>query len=142
MEREIYFIKTGFKQMPKMNLKKIRDRLWKACPFCVYCGMITILPQNIVKGRDKFGKLRYYPDNMTTIDHLRSRYDPKRQIHDRNERRYILSCLKCNNERGKEETKKIKIKKLWKLSKRYPQNKGNEMVAFLNQPRISSKGKG
>jgi len=115
------------------SLKIIRDRLWKVDPHCRQCGVLTILPQDIVKGRDRFGKLRHYPDNMATIDHLRSRYDLKRRIHDRNERRYILLCIKCNNKREKEETSKLKIEKLWELSKRYPRNRGNEMITFLDE---------
>jgi len=113
------------------SLKCIRDRLWKVNPCCRYCGILTILPQDIIKGRDSFGKLRHYPNNMATIDHLRSRYDPKRQIHNRNEKRYILSCVQCNNKREKKETDNIKIEKLWELSKRYPQNRGSEGQADL-----------
>ena len=102
------------------SLKAVRDRLWKKNPHCRYCGVVTILPQHVIKGRDGLHRLRHFPDNMATIDHLRSRLDPERGNHIPSERRYILSCNKCNNKRGKKEVSELDLEKLWKQSKRFP----------------------
>lgn len=102
------------------SLREVRERLWKKDPHCRYCGVITVLPSSPLLKRGKDGKLRHYPDNMATIDHLRSRLDPERQNHYPSERRYILACWKCNNERSKKENSKLRIEELWKRSGRMP----------------------
>lgn len=45
---------------------------------------------------------------MATIDHLISRYDPRRWLHTAtNEQRKVLACFECNQKRQKEETAQL-----------------------------------
>ena len=45
---------------------------------------------------------------MATVDHLISRYDPRRWLHTRNnEQRKVLACFECNQRRQVEETKML-----------------------------------
>lgn len=77
---------------------KRRKRLFKENPFCVYCGIKTILLPN--KGRR--GK-KWQPNNLATIEHIYTRFDPRRRTPNvNNERRHVLACYKCNHEKGQE----------------------------------------
>ncbi len=95
------------------QLKRRRERLFKKHPFCYWCNCELI--ESTKKNRRKH--------NVATIDHLRSRLDPSRQIpnYDSNIRT-VLSCRRCNNERAKEEVSKLTKKDLWERAKRYPKN--------------------
>ncbi len=117
--------------MPK-SLKEIRERLWYKNPHCVYCGVLTVLPSSPLLHRSKTGVLHKIPPNLATIDHLRSRLDPKRRIHKKKEKRYVLACATCNNLRAKDEVSKTKIERLWELSKRYPFHKRVQEVREQN----------
>ena len=45
---------------------------------------------------------------MATVDHLISRYDPRRWLHTAtNEQRKVLACFECNQRRQKEETAQL-----------------------------------
>ena len=79
---------------------KRREKLFKENPHCYYCNVLTIFdrPTKHNKGRG------WQPDNLATIEHLYSRFDPRRKIpNTNNERRHVLACYKCNHERGKAE---------------------------------------
>lgn len=88
------------RQMSKANGKQLR-RFWDENPNCHWCGVLTIImPQHL----KKHGPV---PDNAATIDHLFSRLDPRRfRSHMTMERRHVLACRKCNNQRGAEDQQK------------------------------------
>ena len=93
------------------RLGRRRDRLFKIHPYCYWCGckLLKCCKQN-----------RKKPD-VATIDHLRSKLDPSRQIIDNSQNpRTVLSCNKCNQERAKKEVSKLTKKDLWERAKRYP----------------------
>lgn len=96
------------------QLKRRRLKLWKENPHCSFCGVLTILPEDVsrkTKAPD--------PDNMATIEHVYSRLNPHRNIKDKEERRRaqkeefgqrrILSCRKCNLERSEKEQSELSI---------------------------------
>ena len=77
------------------RIKRQRRRLYEQNPYCHWCQRKLQLIEK------PGGKL---PDDAATIDHLRSRYDPLRQVPaTRNECRRVLACFRCNFERGRKE---------------------------------------
>lgn len=73
------------------NNRSELERLWRATPFCHWCGTKTQLMQ--VNG----GK---QPANSATRDHVISRNNPKSRGH---RGQPVLSCLACNRQRAKDE---------------------------------------
>lgn len=92
----------------KGRIKHRRNNLYKKNPNCHWCGVLTILPEKLK------GKGRYNIPIMATVDHIYSRNHPLRNTPQLNpyEERTVLSCLKCNNERGE-----IKIEIYEKIKK-------------------------
>ena len=82
------------------SIKRRRNNLWnQEGGKCFWCGCETTLPPDGQMSRIT----RNIPDNEATIDHLRTRFDENRQEPGNGqETRTVLSCRKCNNERGKE----------------------------------------
>lgn len=78
------------------NIRKRREKLWdEKQGKCYWCGVDTILPP---RGATRIE----HHDNLATLDHLRSRLKPDRQIpNNTNEERTVLSCWLCNNLRGR-----------------------------------------
>lgn len=77
-------------------------KLFAAKPHCHWCGRLTVLLPEVPQIRGKI------PWNAATIDHLRSRYDPKRQEPvTAGEIRLVLACWRCNNERCQQEQNQI-----------------------------------
>jgi hypothetical protein len=77
---------------------KLRKKLWHANPHCENCGTLTVLPEHI-EGERISGMPINIPDNMATIQHKYSRNHPLRHTkNDRNERRRLLWCHKCNRD--------------------------------------------
>lgn len=89
------------------SLRRRRVNLWnKENGKCFWCGCDTILPPQGISSRTK----REIPDNEATIDHLRTRFDENRQEPGNGqETRTVLSCRKCNNDRGKEREMQVPI---------------------------------
>ena len=90
--------------MPKgrKGQSKRREGLFKEHPFCYWCNckLVRCCKQNRKK------------PNVATIDHLRSKLDPSRQMIDYSQNpRTVLSCSKCNQERAKEEVSKLTKKR-------------------------------
>jgi hypothetical protein len=75
-----------------------RAALWREqAGHCWWCWRETVLVEPAPKG----GRL---PPNAATVDHLRSRLDPARQIPPANgERRLVMACHACNTARGSKE---------------------------------------
>ncbi len=80
------------------RLAKQRIKLWNENPNCYYCGCLTVLVTDRNGGKAL--------DNEATIEHLYSRINPLRYTPNLNhEKRRVLSCYKCNNNKSKEEQK-------------------------------------
>lgn len=89
--------------LSKQKIKR-RDRLWRENPNCFYCGRVTQKP-------NPFGG--YNPPNACTLEHLYSRYNPKRySLAKPNEERTVISCRACNEKMGREETLQQPIEEL------------------------------
>ena len=75
--------------------RRRKKDLWNRCPYCFWCGRLTILTEYD-------GKI---PKDAATVDHLRSRNIPNRA--EQPEKWQIgitvLACSRCNNLRGKHE---------------------------------------
>ncbi len=82
----------------KNGWSKKRVILWhEQGGLCHWCRGPMILVEPSAKGR--------LPPNACTIDHLRSRLDPTRQIPPRDqERRLVAACHRCNTTRGSKES--------------------------------------
>ena len=76
------------------NIREQRLKLYfEADGKCHYCGIKTIFPR---------GNILNNVPNVATIDHLNSRFDPKRYTPCTNgERRRVLSCYRCNQIRAR-----------------------------------------
>lgn len=84
--------------------KASRDIKFAEHPFCHWCGVKLIHPRDVTT--------KTHPDNMATLDHLRSKFDPKRPNRKPGEQRWFLSCKKCNMERGRADEKAQPIEEL------------------------------
>lgn len=85
------------------------QRLWKSDRRCFWCKRPTvILPPD--------GRRKVVPDDMATIDHLNSKYSEHRgkTIGPAT----VLSCYRCNFERGRKETLERPIEELRRRSQR------------------------
>ena len=91
-----------------------KERLWLKNPYCHWCGCLTVLlpPES---------KRKYFPSNMATIDHVRSRLHPaRREPVYGEERRHVLACRQCNQRRCDEEQKQLSIEELRRRSQLSP----------------------
>jgi len=76
--------------------RKLKLRLWQENPHCFYCKKKTILSVDL-KGKQK--------SLMATIEHRVSRFSPYRWRKKlKGEKRKVLACYECNQERAKKET--------------------------------------
>lgn len=79
-----------------MSNRKYKIQLWEKDPHCHYCGKPTVLT-NIPGG--------IIPPNAATVEHLLSRYNPKRWTRRKpGEVRKVLSCWECNQAQSHKET--------------------------------------
>ena len=84
--------------------RKRRTAMWNENPYCCYCGCLTVLPETLSEEYIVDGKpIQPFPDNTATTEHKYSRLNPLR----RNIGVLLLSCYKCNQERGKSEFEKL-----------------------------------
>ena len=103
------------------RLIRQRRRMRLEDPHCRLCGVLTILPEDVAKqlGRP-LRKLGKFPDNMATIDHLRSRYHSCRVEPCCNgEVRRRLLCSKCNTALGLLQENEITLIKAAKYLEHY-----------------------
>ena len=80
------------------QLRRQRVKWWHENPYCFYCGRLTRLPT-----RDWPAPREFQPDDMATIDHLRSKFHPQRHEPGGTTIRRVLACLRCNMDRAREE---------------------------------------
>ncbi len=96
------------------TLRRRRDNLFKQHPYCCWCKCKLLHPKFVKKGDTQ-------PDNMATIDHLRNRLDSDRkEPNTESQSRTVLSCKKCNQDRGDESVKSLTKEQLWSRSGSYP----------------------
>lgn len=87
-------------QVGRSDRGRQRRYLWSKNPNCHWCGQPTVLTYD--------GGVQ--PENLATIDHLRSRLHPSRREDAKpQERRRVLACWKCNHERGKAENDALSL---------------------------------
>jgi hypothetical protein len=84
---------VGDKEVKK-RVRVRRDELRAADPRCHWCGVVTTPPRSGVAEA-----------TMATLDHLIPKTHPRRRLRtaDRTLKRTVLSCFRCNNERGKKQ---------------------------------------
>src|SRR5581483_5269956 len=114
--------------------RRRRDHLWRAQSGLCHWWQKPMLHWNDLRAdpgkvakhglrRDSKGneKLKVMPTTLATIDHLRDRYHPERQVAPVNrEQRWVLACWQCNTDRGNQRTKERPIEELWERSKSRP----------------------
>lgn len=94
-------------------LKLLRYKLWVKNPHCVYCGVETVMPLDIIEmGLDS-------APNMATIDHEYSKLNPLRYSA---QQKYYLCCNLCNGYRAQLEESKLSIEELRIRSRRGHRN--------------------
>lgn len=94
----------------RISTRIIKEVLWKANPNCRFCGVRTV----ILKQNGKSSPA--YDPKMATIEHLYSRYNPKRSV-GFNRNKVTLACAKCNNDRQKKEADSLGIEEIRRRSK-------------------------
>lgn len=85
---------------------KQREHLLKKYPYCHWCE-IRLVSVRVI------GKNKHYPANMATIDHLDPRGSPQRGQYPPGQRRRVLACLSCNNNRDRKRVAEIPIQSRW-----------------------------
>lgn len=80
-----------------------RKNLYAVSPYCCYCGILTIL-------LDRYPNNKGFDLNVATIEHIYSRLDPlrKKTYHLPINKRLKIACLKCNQQKNKEDNLKFK----------------------------------
>lgn len=102
-------IEDNFKQYREHNrkilLRDLRIRLMEQHPFCYWCKQQVYEHPDTKRNLNKGER---YPDNMATIDHLYSRFNPEKryQVYKDHEDK-VLACYACNTKRSEEEVKKL-----------------------------------
>ena len=88
--------------MPKKTReqkKRIRVKnLWTESPYCRRCNCLTVL-----KG-DNVNQI-----NLATLEHIYSRFHPKRKVITPGEQRTTLLCWQCNQDKAQEDLKEFHI---------------------------------
>lgn len=104
-----------------MSLRTLKLKLFEDNPHCFHCGKPTILT-NITSGK--------LPPNAATIDHIISRYNPNRWVKKKQgQRRKVLACFKCNQERSMQETLCLSRAEILKRSQGFSLSpKGNPVI--------------
>ena len=106
----------------KPNQLRRRAALFAENLFCPDCGVEMILPDDIPRvteqhERGQMGNLKYFPDNLCTMEHPVTKLEPDK----RRASREMLSllCKKCNGLRGRETELRVGIDELHTRSKHH-----------------------
>lgn len=90
---------------------------WQQAGLCWWCREETVLLK-----MKPFARL---PANTATLEHLYSRWHPLRQTKPApGERRVVMACHRCNNDRGRHEQLSRPIELRHQESNRFPENQG------------------
>lgn len=91
---------------------------WQQGGLCWWCHKPTVL----MKTMKPYGRL---PANAATLDHLYSKWNPLRKTKPQHgERRLVMACHACNNNRGRDEQLSRPIELRQQESNRFPENEG------------------
>lgn len=97
------------------RLRRQRERLFKRQKgLCVWCGkpmQLLLFPHRMKKPP---------PPNACTIEHLESRWHPKRGTVGWGSNRLVAACWKCNNDRDKAEVAAIPKELIAKAARGMP----------------------
>jgi len=107
--------------MGRTSYSKQKIKLHKLNPNCAYCGIETILPEDVPNADFHKGimRIKIVPPNMATIEHIYSKLDPRRKEPNlTNEARWILVCTLCNGYKAQLEQDRLSREELWKRSGR------------------------
>ncbi len=97
-----------------MSNRTEKVKMWNDNPHCFWCKCLTQLTNN------SDGKV---PHNAATIDHLYSRYDPRRWVKRKpGQIKKVLSCHTCNQHRGYQETKRLSKEEILRRSQGFSLN--------------------
>lgn len=105
------------------RIKNQRKKLYEENPYCPFCEVKMILPEDVgfeeIRHTDGTitHNLKYVPDNLCTIEHLYTKFDPNRTTKNTsNEKRRIICCRKCNMARGRQAELQVGIEELRRRS--------------------------
>ena len=85
--------------------RKRKLKLWRENPYCYWCGTDVIVHEH--------NQHESLQNDTATLEHLRSRLTSDRlEENDGITERTVLSCYKCNYERGVQEEKDLGIDEL------------------------------
>lgn len=113
-------------------LKRRRIKLWNESPACRWCGVETILPEELARRYGDANKAPYeVAQRMATIEHVHSRLSGRYQTHGREET-LTLFCRKCNNERGAQEMRSLPIEEVRARCGQYPLAFWFSFIGLLN----------
>jgi len=94
------------------RMRKRKLKLFSRSPFCHWCGIETIVWKPKRHAR--------IPDNAATVDHLYTRFDWMKGKTEPGVEATVLSCNKCNFERGAARQLTEGIYELRRRSGRFP----------------------
>lgn len=104
--------------------KKRRDRLFKECSYCYWCGVLLSHPSEYlitIEGDPKnLKRIRHAKYHMATLDHLDPKHDPHRGKHGGSVPRTVLACTECNNYRNMLFLKSLPKEILWAIGNSPP----------------------
>jgi hypothetical protein len=94
--------------------KKRKLKLFAQHPFCYWCEKpVKLYPHTCHHKLDE-----------ATLDHLRTRYNPDRQIPSPAQEQTVLACWGCNHRRGAEDTRNTALEELHRRSKMHNLERG------------------
>ncbi len=82
--------------------KRRRTRLFNENPHCPFCGVLMVLPESLP---DYGPRIKVFPDNLCTIEHLFSKLNPEKP----KQGKTMICCKKCNEDRARAEESKLSI---------------------------------
>jgi len=114
--------------MSDWKRKRRRAALWRQQQGkCHWCGE-AMMHWNDWYAQHRDAKGGWQPPRLATIDHLRDRFDPTRQIPARGSQRLVLACRQCNHQRGVESQRQQPLEELQRRAKRGDIERGGKMV--------------
>lgn len=113
-------------------LKRRRTKLWNESSACRWCGVETILPEELARRYGDANRAPYdVAQRMATIEHVNSRLSGRYQTYG-GEETLTLFCRRCNNRRGAIELKSLPIEEVRARSGQYPLAFWFSFIGLLN----------
>lgn len=89
----------------KMPKASVRELLAERSRECYYCHIQTKAYPEIQNRKLKKGE--FFPDDMTTLEHLYDRFDERRYLVYPNYEDKVIACWNCNRKRAVERMKTL-----------------------------------